>query len=95
VIESYGPVYRGRALVEQWMRTWLAAGGAVLGWEITAETDAGAVLVAEWKFRCWWNGNEAAFDGISTAQVHNGRITRLREYATTAPLYDWSGDWRD
>lgn len=27
VTESYGPVYRGRDRVEQWMRTWFEGGG--------------------------------------------------------------------
>ena len=32
VIESYGPVYRGRPRVEQWMNAWFAAGGRVDAW---------------------------------------------------------------
>jgi len=27
------------------------------------------------------------------ARLEDGRISYLREYATTAPLYDWTGTW--
>jgi len=35
IIECYGPVYRGRPRVEQWMRAWFGAGGSVDSWEST------------------------------------------------------------
>jgi ketosteroid isomerase-like protein len=93
VIESYGPVYRGRHRVEEWMNAWFAAGGTVDGWEITSEATAGPVLIAEWHFECTWKGEPGAFDGATVARLENGRISYLREYATTAPLYDWTGTW--
>jgi ketosteroid isomerase-like protein len=95
VIESYGPVYRGTARVEQWMEAWFGAGGTVDGWEITSSAAAGDVLVAEWHFECTWKGSPGAFDGSTVARLDQGRIVYLREYATTAPLYDWTGAWRD
>ncbi|RKN42932.1 nuclear transport factor 2 family protein [Streptomyces hoynatensis] len=94
VVESYGPVYRGRERVAQWMRAWFGAGGTVDGWEITGEAAAGDTLVAEWVFSCTWEGKPATFDGASVARVREGRIRSLREYATTAPLYEWTGTWR-
>lgn len=39
--------------------------------------------------------NCGAFDGATVARLDQGRIAYLREYATTAPLYDWTGAWRD
>ncbi|WP_328988858.1 nuclear transport factor 2 family protein [Kribbella sp. NBC_01245] len=95
VIESYGPVYRGKERVEQWMRAWFGAGGSVDGWEITSEGVAGDLLVVEWHFECTWKGSPGAFDGSTVARLEGGRIGYLREYATTAPLYDWTGAWRD
>jgi ketosteroid isomerase-like protein len=97
VIESYGPVYRGTDRVEQWMRAWFGAGGTVDGWEITGEASAGTTLLTEWVFSCTWQGSPATFDGatIATSVEPGGRIRRLREYATTAPLYDWTGAWRE
>lgn len=29
------------------------------------------------------------------ARLEENKIAYLREYATTAPLYDWTGAWRD
>lgn len=31
---------------------------------------------------------------FALARLADGRISYLREYATTAPLYDWTGTWR-
>jgi ketosteroid isomerase-like protein len=95
VIESYGPEYRGLARVEQWMRAWFAAGGSVDGWEVTMEAAAGDVLVAQWRFSCTWKGRSSAFDGITLARLDGPRIAYLREYATSSPLYDWTGEWRE
>jgi ketosteroid isomerase-like protein len=95
VIESYGPVYRGKSRVEQWMNAWFGAGGTVDGWEITSKAAVGDTLVAEWTFSCTWNGDPATFDGSTVARLDGGRIAYLREYATTAPLYEWTGTWRD
>lgn len=95
VIESYGPVYRGKARVEEWMGAWFAAGGSVDAWEITSEAVAGESLVVEWSFVCTWKGAPGAFDGSTVARLEHGRISYLREYATSAPLYDWTGTWRD
>jgi ketosteroid isomerase-like protein len=95
VIESYGPVYRGKQRVEEWMNAWFGGGGTVDKWDITSEAEAGRTLVAEWHFECTWKGSPGAFDGSTIARLHDGRITYLREYATTAPLYEWIGTWRD
>lgn len=95
VIESYGPVYRGKERVEEWMGAWFGAGGTVDLWEITSEAATGDLLVAEWHFECTWMDSPGAFDGSTVARLDNGQISYLREYATTAPLYDWTGKWRD
>ncbi len=95
VIELYGPVYRGTARVEQWMNAWFGAGGIVDAWEITSSASAGDTLVVEWRFECTWKGSLGAFDGSTIARLDRGRIGYLREYATTAGLYDWTGTWRD
>ena len=95
VIESYGPVYRGRSRVEQWMHAWFDAGGVVDDWTITTQAAAGETLLAEWVFTCTWQGDIATFDGATIARLEGEKIAYLREYATTAPLYDWTGTWRD
>lgn len=95
VIESYGPVYRGRRRVEHWMHTWFEAGGRVDAWDIRAHAAAGEVQMAEWSFECTWAGQAGRFEGSSIARLQGDRIAYLREYATTASLYDWTGTWRE
>ncbi|MDO0930317.1 nuclear transport factor 2 family protein [Streptomyces sp. DG2A-72] len=95
IIESYGPVYRCRERVEQWMRAWFGAGGSVDSWEITWQGTTGEALIAEWIFSCTWQGKAATFEGATIARLEGEKIAYLREYATTAPLYDWTGTWRD
>lgn len=94
IIESYGPVYRGRQRIEQWMRTWLDAGGTIGNWTITTEAVAGDTVMAEWIFSCIWQGKPTTFDGATIARLDQSKIAYLREYATTAPLYDWTGTWK-
>ena len=94
ITECYGPVYRGRQRVEQWMRTWLDA-GSVDSWEITTHAAAGNVLIAEWLFSCTWHGKPGTFEGATVARLTGEKISYLREYATTAPLYGWTGTWRE
>lgn len=93
-IESYGPTYTGTARVEEWMRTWFEQGGSVTSWVVTRAFETPQSLIAEWTFSCVWNDRPATFDGATIALVDGGRIRYLREYATTAPLYEWTGTWR-
>jgi hypothetical protein len=95
IIECYGPVYRGPDRVEQWMRTWFGAGGTVDSWEVTWHGASNDLQVAEWRFGCTWQGDSDTFEGASIARLQGGKIAYLREYATTAPLYDWTGSWRE
>ncbi|WP_327138573.1 nuclear transport factor 2 family protein (plasmid) [Streptomyces sp. NBC_01340] len=95
IIECYGPVYRGHRRVEQWMRAWFGAGGSVDAWKITSQSTSEEVLIAEWTFSCTWQGKEATFEGATIARLQGEKIAYLREYATSAPLYDWTGTWRD
>ena len=94
VIESYGPVYRGAPMVRKWADAWFAAGGRVLGWAVTDAFSTGDRIAAEWRFEYHWDGADHAFDGSTLATVHDGKVASLREYATTAPLYEWRGAWR-
>ena len=67
------------------------AGGRVLEWTITDTFSSGDRVAAQWRFTCHWDGADHAFDGSSLATVRDGKIARLREYATIAPLYEWQG----
>ncbi|MFJ4045234.1 nuclear transport factor 2 family protein [Microbacterium sp. NPDC089987] len=93
VTECYGPVYRGRDRVLQWARTWFAAGGVVHRWDTTEHLVVSGHEVAQWSFECTWDGNRSTFEGATIARTAGGLIVALREYQTTAELYDWGGSW--
>jgi ketosteroid isomerase-like protein len=95
ITECYGPVYRGREVVDQWMRAWFGGGGSVDSWEVTWHGGTSEFVVAEWRFGSTWQGDSETFDGASVARLNGQKIAYLREYATTAPLYSWAGAWRD
>jgi ketosteroid isomerase-like protein len=94
VTESYGPVYHGRERIREWAEKWLDRGGRVHSWTITNEFTVGDTIVAEWRFDYHEKGEDRSFDGSTIATVRDGKILRLREYATTAALYDWEGEWQ-
>ena len=94
ITECYGPIYRGRDQVQRWMRTWFAEGGRVLQWDIISFVGGRESAAVEWIFRCWWQEREFSLDGASVVRFFDGKIEALREYATTAPLYEWQGQWR-
>ncbi len=94
IVECYGPVYRGIARAEQWIDAWFGQGNTVDRWDITWLEVGDAWAAAEWQFACTWHGTPASFEGASIVRLKDGRIAYLREYQTTAPLYDWTGTWR-
>ena len=94
ITECYGPVYRGRARVQQWAQAWFTAGGMVHAWEVTDRFTSGDREAAQWVFECTWGGKRSTFQGASICRVQRGQVVELREYQTTAPLYEWSGAWR-
>ncbi|MBP2300882.1 nuclear transport factor 2 family protein [Azospirillum picis] len=94
VIESFGPIYRGHASVERWVATWIAEDGRVLDWKIRDLQSLRDLEIAEWTFHYTLRGEERTFDGATIAKLCGGKISYLREYATTAALYDWQGEWK-
>ncbi|MGP9683045.1 nuclear transport factor 2 family protein [Brachybacterium sp. AOP3-A1-3] len=94
VTECYGPVYRGRPRVRQWAQAWFGAGGTVHRWVLMDHFVSGDREVAQWTFECTFRGSRGTFEGATIARVADGLITELREYETSAPLYDWEGSWR-
>lgn len=91
VIESYGPIYRGKEMVELWIASWLGPGNTVDRWDITSFSMADDVCFFEWVFACTFDGKPGGFEGASIAHFKHDKIFFLREYATTAPLYEWAG----
>lgn len=94
VIESFGPVYRGHDWVARWVSTWLAEDGRVIDWTVRDLRSSPEAETAEWMFHYTWRGEERSFDGTTIAKLHDGKLSYLREYATTTALYDWRGEWR-
>ncbi len=91
VIESFGPVYHGHQWIKAWVATWLSQGGQVLEWTMRDIQSFGDIEIAEWTFHYKWRGEENTFDGATVAKLNGGKLSYLREYATTADLYHWQG----
>jgi hypothetical protein len=91
VIESYGPTYRGKEMVGRWLDSWFAAGNVVNRWDITSFYLIEEVYFFEWTFECTYAGKRYGFEGVSIARLSAGKIVFLREYAMTAPRYEWEG----
>lgn len=94
ITECYGPIYRGRAYVRWWAEEWFAAGGVIHRWDVNDIFSLGEQHVAQWTFDFTWRGKRSLFDGASIARSSDGLVSELREYQTTAPLYEWHGTWR-
>ena len=83
--ESDGSRYEGLNAVRSWFSQWLLHGDVLL-WRVHRYTHQGRVMIAEWTFRCRYEGVESVFDGVSVVDFdNNGKIIRLREYAGQIP----------
>jgi ketosteroid isomerase-like protein len=91
IIESYGPIYRGKEMVERWITSWFGAGNEISRWDVTSFSLIDEVCFFEWIFECTFDGKRDGFEGASIARFKHDKIHFLREYATTAPLYEWAG----
>lgn len=91
VIESYGPTYRGLEMVSRWFDSWFGSGNRVNRWDVTSFYIVDDTCFFEWIFACTFEGKPAEFEGASIAHFQNEKIIFLREYAMTAPRYEWQG----
>jgi hypothetical protein len=94
VTECYGPIYRGRDKVQLWMEKWFGEGNRVLQWDIHSFFVGEDSAALEWGFKCLWHGTESYFEGSSIVQFRGEKIQSIREYVTTAQLYEWNGTWK-
>lgn len=82
--ECYGPEYHGIDQVLQWFSDWNRK-GSVLEWPIKRVIQQGNTLVAEWYFRCDYEGSIGGFDGVTIADFdENLRIIKLLEFQSKA-----------
>ncbi|BBY25645.1 nuclear transport factor 2 family protein [Mycobacterium stomatepiae] len=94
ITECYGPIYRGRNRVRDWAETWFETGGQVHSWRVTDVFSTDNDVAAQWVFDYTWNNKRRRFEGATIARLANGLIAELREYETSAELYEWTGSWR-
>ena len=62
--EGYGPEYRGLSQVKRWFSEWNER-GTVIQWDIKRMIHENEDYVVEWFFKCLYDGNLEAFDGVS------------------------------
>lgn len=85
--ECWGPEYHGAAQILQWFSDWNTKGD-VLEWTIKRTMAHERTLVAEWYFKCSWEGSVDGFDGVTIADFDDdGRIVRLCEYKSDPEHY--------
>ncbi|GAA1319816.1 hypothetical protein GCM10009591_37790 [Brachybacterium tyrofermentans] len=85
---SHGAIIPGKALIE---KTFPA--GGLPSWTLTDHFSTSEREAAQWIFECTWRGQRGTFEGATISRHEDGLIKELREYETSAPLYDWDGTW--
>jgi hypothetical protein len=90
IIESHGPKYTGIKKVEEWARKWFEDGGSVNKWEIVSFYDVGETVFFEWIFECFADGTLYNVDGISIVKFEDDKISYMREYKTSEPIFEWT-----
>jgi hypothetical protein len=90
IIESHGPTYRGIKKVQEWVAEWFSRKDLVDRWDIISfHTLVPDKAIFEWSFECTVANKHYSIDGISMVHFEGGRISYLREYRTTEPLFDY------
>ena len=83
-VECYGPVYRGVEQIIRWFTDWNRR-GTVLAWDIRRITVVERTAFVEWFFRCEYDGQPGAFDGVTVARFDGHmRNCELREFGSRA-----------
>ena len=85
--ECYGPEYRGLDQILRWFEDWNRR-GSVLEWRIKRLIEKDNTLIAEWYFKCVYDGTIDAFDGVTIADYdQDNRIRKLCEFQSKAEHY--------
>lgn len=89
IVESHGPVYKGKEMVKKWISDWHQEGGKVLSWHISSYHESGNIVFFEWDFTYSWQGEDRFIAGASIVKIEEGKILYLREYRTTETLFQY------
>lgn len=82
--ESFGPEYHGLEQILKWFNDWNNR-GRVLEWTIKRILEQEQTLVAEWYFKCDYDGVIDGFDGVTIADFDNDlKIIKLCEFQSKA-----------
>jgi hypothetical protein len=91
IIESHGPKYTGIKKVDEWISSWIEEGSVVKRWDITSfyMTDTTTAFF-EWSFECEVKQIPHTIEGISIIKIKDNKISYMREYKTSKPVFEWS-----
>lgn len=86
--ECYGPEYHGLSQILKWFEDWNNR-GRVLEWTIKRTFEQNQTLIAEWYFKCDYDGVVDGFDGVTIADFDDDmKIYKLCEFQSKAEHYD-------
>lgn len=83
IMESHGPVYRGKEIVKKWIEEWHGHGNAVEKWKITSFRTCEDLIVFEWVFAYKGKEIRECFQGVSLVKIKDNKIWEIREYRAT------------
>lgn len=79
-VECYGPIYQGIEQLCLWFEKWNKH-GRVLQWDIKQIIHQDNITVVEWYFKCEYDNNISAFDGVSIITFNDeDKIISLKEF---------------
>lgn len=85
--ECYGPEYHGLLQILKWFEDWNNR-GQVLEWTIKRTFEQNQTLIAEWYFKCDYDGVVDGFDGVTIADFDDDmKICKLCEFQSKAEHY--------
>ena len=85
--ECYGPVYRNKKEIISWFENWNKQ-GKVIAWPIERLIINGDTSIAEWHFKCNYQGKISEFDGVSIIEFNNqNKIIFVKEYQSKSKHY--------
>lgn len=90
IIESHGPIYKGRNKVQKWIEVWIKSGGKVNRWDVISFYFEADTAIFEWIFDCVVNKKPSRVEGISIVHFQDNKINYLREYRMTKPSFEWN-----